>query len=290
MKRAKKTPRKRPSPPRPAPPRADGTSVEAGLEALRTGEPRDLEAAADRLRRALELSPADVGLARLLGEVLEATGERKEALSVLERVAKHAPRDADLLVELGYARLTVGDAPAARRAFERALSLRPKDALIRRPLAQIYESLGKTGLAAETLAAVPRETASPRLLGDLARLYLSLDRHREAEQVFRALATADPEHALLAQHGSTWCLIKLGDWRGALEVALEATRLDRFDLTTAFLAYAKDRLFTRVPDAGRRESELSERFLAELREHDEAHSGDEGGAAAGTGMEEVVGG
>jgi len=287
MKRAKKTPR---TPTRPAPRRADSTaSVEAGLQALRTGEPRDLQVAAGHLRRALELSPADVGLARLLSDVLEASGERQEALAALERVAKLAPSDADLLVELGYARLTVGDAPAARRAFERALSLRPNDALIRRPLAQIYESLGKTELAAQTLAAVPPETASPRLLGDLARLYLSVDRYAEAEQVFRALAAADPEHALLAQHGSTWCRIKRKDWRGALDVALEATRLDRFDLTTAFLAYAKDRLFTRVPDAERRESELKERLLAELREHEDLH-GEEGAPGERSVEEEVAGG
>jgi tetratricopeptide (TPR) repeat protein len=238
------------------------------------------------LRRAAELRPGDADSARRLSDALEERGDLKGAVAALERVAGGATRDADLLLDLGYARLNAGDTAGARGAFERALALRPADPVIRRPLAQIYESLGKPKQAAETLAAIPGAAASPRVLGDLARLYLGLKRYPEAEAACRALGSRDPDHALLAQHGATLCRIKRGDWRGALDVALTATRLDRFDLTTEFLAYAKDRLFYRVPDAERREAALTARFLAELREHDEAHAGDEGGEAAGTGMEE----
>jgi tetratricopeptide (TPR) repeat protein len=247
----------------------------AALQALRTGEARDLEAAADRLRAGVEADPSDARLARLLGEVLEAAGKPEQALAVLESAAKHSRGDADLLMVLGYARLAAGRTNEARRAFERALALRPADSVIRRPLAQVYESLGEAALAAETLAAIPRETASPRVLGDLTRLYLGSKRYREAEEACGALLATDPEHALLAQHGLTLCRIKRGDWRGALEMALTATRLDRFDLTTAFLAYARDRLFARVPDAAQREAELSERFLAELKEHQDQHGEDD---------------
>jgi tetratricopeptide (TPR) repeat protein len=254
-----------------------------GLQALRTGEARELESAADLLRAALEAAPGNARLARVLGNVLEAAGEPEQALAVLERAFKRSSGDADLLVELGYARLTMGETDAARKAFERALPLRPRDALIRQPLARIYELRGNTARAAETLAGIPQESFPPRLLGDLARLYLGLGRHREAEGVFRSLAAADPEHTLLAWHGTTWCLIKQGNWRGALEAALQATRLDRFDLTTALLAYAKDRLFTRVPDAAQREAELSERFLAELKEHEQLHAEDEAPVAGAAG-------
>ena len=238
------------------------------------------------LRRAAELAPRDAGIARRLSDTLEGAGEPKEARVALERAARNAGRDADLLVDLGYARLSDGDNAGARRAFERARALRPLDSLIRRPLAQIYETLGKPALAAEALAAIPTQDASPRVLGDLARLYLSLRRYREAEEACAGLKAHDPEHALLAQHGLTLCRIKRGDWRGALDVALTATRLDRFDLTTAFLAYAKDRLFGRVPDAARREAELEERFLAELREHEELHVPDEERAPSGAARSE----
>jgi Flp pilus assembly protein TadD len=242
-------------------------------DALRPGDA--LEVPAEHLRRAFELSPGNVGLARLLSDVLESAGEPQEALAVLEKASKHAPADAELLVELGYARLSNGDAAQARKAFERALSLRPRDILVRRPLAQIYESMGDAALAAETLAAIPQETASARLLGDLAILYLNLDRYQDAAGVFRRLQATDPDHVLLAQHGLTFCMIKSQNWRGALDVALETIKLDRFDLTTNFLAYAKDRLFSRVPDAERVEADLRERLIAELREHAEQHEEDE---------------
>jgi tetratricopeptide (TPR) repeat protein len=254
-----------------------------GLEALQAGEAGDLDAAAVRLRGALEESPADAALARLLCRVLAASGERREALAVLERAAKRSPKDADLLIDLGYARLAADQTDQALHAFQRALPLRPQDALIRQPMARIHEMRGEASLAAKALAGVPQQTASPRLLGDLARLYLGLGRHRQAEAVFRALEVVDPEHVLLARHGSTWCLIKQGNWRLALEASLEATRLDRFGMTTALLAYAKDRLFTRVPDAERREAELGERLLAELREHDELHAEDEEAGLGGAG-------
>lgn len=241
------------------------------------------------LRRAAELRPDDAAIARRLSDALEERGELKDAAAALERVAGRAKGDPDLLVDLAYARLTAGDGEGARRVFEKALAQRPADGLIRRPLAQIYESMGKRAEAARILAEIPREAASPRMLGDLARLYLGLKKYREAEEAFQALGTRDPEHAVLAQHGLTLCRIKRGDWRGALDVALAATRLDRFDLTTAFLAYATDRLFRRVPDAEQREAALTERLLRELREHDDAHAEDEGGAA-GSGQEEIVGG
>jgi Flp pilus assembly protein TadD len=242
-------------------------------DALRPGDA--LELPAEHLRRAFELSPANVGLARLLSDVLSAAGDSQEALAVLERASKSAPADAELLVELGYARLANGEAAPARKAFERALSLRPRDVLVRRPLAQIYEQMGHGALAAETLAAIPQESAGPRVLGDLAILYLNLERYQDAAAVFKRLLAVDPDQGLVAQHGLTFCMIKSQNWRGALDVALETIKLDRFDLTTNFLAYAKDRLFSRVPDAERVEKELRDRLIAELREHAEQHGEDE---------------
>ena len=234
----------------------------------------------DRKKRSSGRADPDVAAARRMGDALEESGEIEKAAAVLAKAAGRATRDAGLLMDLGYARLAAGDGAGARDAFERALTLRPADALIRRPLAQIYESMGKPAEAAAALAGISPEGASPRMLGDLARLYLGLKRYRQAEETCKALQRIDPEHALLAQHGMTLCRIKQGDWRGALDVALSATRLDRYDLTTAFLAYAKDRLFKSVPDAARREAELNERFLAELREHDVIHAEDEGTSGA----------
>jgi tetratricopeptide (TPR) repeat protein len=245
------------------------TEKKAVPDPLRPADALDLPV--EHLRRAFELSPANVGLARLLSDALEAAGDTAEAMAVLEKASRSAPGDVDLLVELGYARLANGDGAQARKAFERALAQRPRDARARRPLAQIQQSAGERALAAETLAGIPPEDATPRDLGDLALLYLDLDREGDAAAVFRRMMAADPDHALPAQHGLTFCMIKARNWRGALDVALATIKLDRFDLTTDFLAYAKDRLFSRVPDAERVEAELRRRLIAELREHADQH-------------------
>src|SRR5207237_77500 len=114
---------------------------------------------------------------------------------------------------------------------------------------------------------------------------LELERYAEAEAAFRRLAAVDPEHELVARHGQAWCRIRQGDWRGALEAALDMTRLDRYDLTTAFLAYARDRLFGSVSESDTREAELGERFRSEMLEHLEWHGQDAIPAAAREGAE-----
>jgi Flp pilus assembly protein TadD len=244
-----------------------------GTIAAETGE---FDRAAGQFRRALQLAPGDVAIARQLAEALEADGALSEAVGVLEEAVRREPNDASLLVDLGYVRMMSGDRQGAREAIERAAELRPEDTAIGRSLAQIYEALGEPAVAADILARLARDAASPRALNDLARLYLQLERYSDAEGVFRSLRKLDPANELLGQHGQTWCRIKKQDWRGALDVALSATRLDRYDLTTAFLTYARDRLFGSAPDAEQREAELGERLRAELYEHAELYSGDRG--------------
>jgi 8-oxo-dGTP pyrophosphatase MutT (NUDIX family) len=113
-------------------------------------------------------------------------------------------------------------------------------------------------LAAATFGVVAQALPTEPVLLDLARVNLSLGRYSEAEAAFRRLAELDPDRDLLAQHGRIWCRIKRRDWRGALQFALYVAKADRYDLTTALLAYAKDRLFTRVSDADAAARELLE--------------------------------
>jgi tetratricopeptide (TPR) repeat protein len=234
----------------------------------------DLEGALAHFRRAAGLAPADAAIAQELAETLEESGALPEAISVLESAAGHAADPAPLLVDLGYLRLEAGDNPGAREALERAASLRSGDPAIERALAQLYEAVGEPALAAERLAGAARAAPSAAALHDLARLNLQLERYAEAGAAFRRLALVDPDHELFARHGETWCYLKRSDWRGALEVALGAARLDRFDLTTAFLAYARDRLFTHIPDAAQHEAELGKRFYEEMSAHAELHGGE----------------
>jgi Flp pilus assembly protein TadD len=254
----------------------------AALHGAIAAEVGDFEGAADHYRRALERSPGDAAIARQLAEALAAGGAVSEAVGILEAAVQREPNDASLLTDLGYLRMMNGDRRGAREAIEHAAGLQPGESAIGQSLAQIYEALGEPARAVEILSRVAREAPSPRVLNELGRLYLQLEQYNEAEAVFRSLRTLDPSHDLLAEHGQAWCRIKKGDWRGALDVALSAARLDRYDLTTAFLSYAKDRLFGRVPDAAAREADLGERLRLEMRDHAEYHSVDRAMDESGT--------
>lgn len=242
-----------------------------GAVALDEGE---FDAAMEQLSRAIALAPAETSFRRQLGEAQAAGGDLAAAATTLDEAAKRAPDDVATLVDLAHVRQMLGDGAGARAAIERAAELAPNAASVQVALARIYESQGEAGLAAATFGAVARAQPSAPVLLDLARLELGQGRYREAEAAFRQLAALDPDRDLVAQHGRIWCRIKGGDWRGALQFALYVAKADRFDLTTALLAYAKDRLFTRVSadDAAAREAALSERFAAELGEQAELYS------------------
>lgn len=245
-----------------------------GALAAASGDTAAYEAAVDQIVARADDMPA---LVREMVDAVAAGAGASRARALLEAVARRVPEAPPMLVDLGYLRVIEGDAPGARAALERAAALAPGDPGISRALAQIYERVGELDLAAAALSQLARSAPSPAVLSELARLSLRLERPVEAEAAFRRLATLDPEHALFALHGQTWCRIRRGDWRGALEAALGATRLDRYDLTTAFLAYARDRLFTEAPDWEAHERELGERFQAELVEHAELHAEDASG-------------
>ncbi|HEY8599964.1 MAG TPA: tetratricopeptide repeat protein [Thermomicrobiales bacterium] len=181
-----------------------------------------------------------------------------------------------MLVDLAHVCQIIGDGAAARAAIERAAELQPGDPSIRLAQARLYESQGEVALAATACADLARLAPTPGILNNLARLYLAQGQYREADAIFRQLGTVDPEAELLARHGRIWCQLKRGDWRSALEQALGAARADRYDLTTALLAYARDRLFTRVPaeESAAREAALEARFGAELRDYAELYDAD----------------
>lgn len=230
--------------------------------------------------------PTDaVAIARRSGEELIRHGAWSEAATTLEQAAMLAPNDVDLLVDLGNAYMLSHDPAKARTAFERAAALRPEEYALQYSLAQIYQALGEPEIAAPVLLLMARRVSSPRLLSELTLLLFQLKRWSEAEKVFVQLQKLDPEHDLVVLHGRIWCHIQKRDWRSAFDVALETTRLDRYSLTTALLAYAKDRLFSRVPDALEQEAALGARVMAELRDHVDVHSTEDifGGLVAAKG-------
>ena len=254
-------------------PAAAAESVGAGLAALEAG---DFDAAVAQLTTAARLAPEAIAIGRQLGEAQAANGDLGGARATLDQLAARAPNDAAVLVDLAHVCQIVGDDAAARAAIERAAALQSDDPAIRLAQARLYESQGELALAVTTFAELARLTLAPGILTNLARLSLAQGQFRGADTIFRQLGALDPEAELVARHGRIWCQLRRGDWRSALEQALGAARADRYDLTTALLAYARDRLFTRVPqdEITTREAALEARFAAEMREYAELYDAD----------------
>jgi Flp pilus assembly protein TadD len=223
-------------------------------------------------RTAMRLSPREKGFTRQFVEFLQTAGRLNEAVELLEDLTRKDAPEADLLVDLGYVRLANGDRTGARKAMERAAALQPENRAILYSLAQMYAATGQPAQAAKILSEKFGEQASPRLLNELAGLLLHLERYDQAELTFRALGKRDATAELMVAHGIIWSRIRRSDWRGALDVALSATRLDRHGVTTQFLTYAKDRLFRQPPNASEREAELLLHLRDEMQEYTELHA------------------
>lgn len=250
----------------------------AGLRGAVAAAAGDIDGGLAHFERGLAQAPDGIRaeVVRRTVEALVAGGSVQQATRLLTEMSRRMPEPgkAPTLVDLAYLRMVNGDSEGARAAASEALSLSGGAPQVAWSAARLLEATGAPESAAEALSRLQEGLEIPGPSADLARLYLQLGRYTEAERAFRRLRQLDPDNQLLAQHGMTWCRIKKGDWRGALESALTATRLDRFDLTTRFLAYAKDRLFGQVPDAAQRERDLGESFLAELRDYAELHAGE----------------
>ena len=228
--------------------------------------------AENHFRTAMRLSPREKGFARQFVEFLQTAGRLNEAVALLEDLTRKDPPEADLLIDLGYVRLASGDRIGARKAVERAAALQRDNKAIQYSLAQMYAAIGQPAQAAKVLSEKFGDQASPRVLNELAGLLLHLERYDEAELTFRALGKRDSTAELMVDHGIIWSRIRRSDWRGALDVALNATRLDRHGVTTQFLTYAKDRLFRQPPNAPEREVELLQHLRDEMREYAELHA------------------
>jgi len=220
----------------------------------------------------MRLSPREREFARQYVEVLQTAARLSEAIELLEDLTRKDPGEVDLFVDLAYARLANGDHDGARKAIERAAALQPDTKRVQYSLAQMYEAIGQPAQAAEVLSKKFGDEASPRVLNELAGLLLHLERYAEAEATFRRLGERDALAEVMVGHGIMWSRIKRSDWRGALEVALDASRLDRQGVTTQFLAYAKDRLFRRPPNAAETEAELLRRLRHEMQDYEALHA------------------
>lgn len=203
-------------------------------------EEGDIKASSEAFAKVLELSPDDTGAMVHLAHARHAMGQTGEAIKLLTRAAELLPDRVDIMRSLvGMAR-TTGDVAGALAGAQKLSDADPKD----------------------VLAAL-----------DVAELLLATGRHKEAAAAFYKLRTADADegHEVFACHGQAEALVKAENWRLALDTVIDATRVDRHQLTTDLLAFIAAKLFGEADREAKPWDELAASLAEERAEHRRMH-------------------
>jgi tetratricopeptide (TPR) repeat protein len=243
-----------------------------GMALIELDRPEDAVAP---LNEATSAAPDNPAAWRHFGIALLSTGDRKAALSALQRALRLQPDDVSVLIDVGNLLFGLERPDEALETLERARRLAVGDRPILRNLVDMYASVNRREEALRTTREIldlrPDDVVA---CCDAAALCLQLERFDEAADLFRTLRRIDPsqDHELYAVHGLVMTEIRRGDWRRAMDFVIEATRLDRSDLTTNFLACISGRLFGTSALAQVPLADLVTRFETGQREHRRLHA------------------
>jgi tetratricopeptide (TPR) repeat protein len=169
-----------------------------------------------------------------------AEGDAPAAASALQAILRHDPDDVDALVALGHLDHRAGREQDAVGRLERAAQLRPEDPAVVRNLLDLHRLAGhRRDAAAWAERLVALRPTDPLALLDLAELHLALGEHAAARATFARLrdASAGAGRGIVAVHGMVEAEVLAGHLRAALDLAVDATGLDRTPLTTDLLAF-----------------------------------------------------
>jgi tetratricopeptide (TPR) repeat protein len=242
----------------------------AGLSGIELDDPE----AIGYLQKVTEITPDDPDAWRELGGSLTMSGRLDEAGAAFRKATELRPSDTRVLVDLGHVVLGSGQVEEALPYFEQAREHEPGNTEALPALVEVYRRAGRLedGLAvAKELSDVRPDDVVAAL--DVADLALELDRLDEAEAACRRARGADddPEHEVFLLHALIELEIRRERWRRALDLAVEATRVDRLGRTTDVLAFVVAQVFGE-PDRPAPPREEVERALADSRaEHRRLH-------------------
>jgi tetratricopeptide (TPR) repeat protein len=240
----------------------------------KSGSELDLPDAAEYLSKAVELEPGNADAWRELGDAFLNDGRMKDATAAFRQAVELRPNDVGSLVQLAHAAYAAGDPEDAIGAIRQAVERDPNSLGARRALLEIYRAAKRPDdalAAAEELAESDPNDALAAL--DVAELYLTLDHPVDASSAFARLRKIDddPEHEIYAIHGMIEAEIRRERWRRALDLAIEATRIDRLGRTTDVLAYVVAQVFGPADRPSPTREEVDEGLAASRAEHRRLH-------------------
>ena len=228
-----------------------------------------------QLEQAVAADPDNVDVLRDLADALLAEGRVEEAVLAVKRVVELQPGDAAALVDLAHAVHASGHIEAAIAYLEQTLEHDVGNIPALRGLVGMYR---ETGRLEEALAA-GRKVISYRpedvmTAIDVAELALALDRMGDAVEAFRWVRDVDdePDHEVYAVHGMIEAEMRRERWRVALDLAVDATRVDRFGRTTDVLAYIVTQVFGAADRPAPSRRDVDDALLASREEHRRLHA------------------
>ena len=242
----------------------------AGLSGLELDDPD----AIDYLQKATSVAPDDADAWRELGGALTLSGRLQEAGAAFRRATELRPSDTRVLVDLGHVVLGTGQVEEALPYFEQARVHEPGNTEALPALVEVYRRAGRLDdglVAAKELSDARPDDVVAAL--DVADLALDLDRLDDAEAAFRRARGADddPEHEVYLLHALIEIEIRRERWRSALDLAVDATRVDRLGRTTDVLAFVVAQVFGEPDRPAPPREDVESALAASRAEHRRLH-------------------
>jgi tetratricopeptide (TPR) repeat protein len=234
----------------------------------------DLEDATTYLRQAVDLEPENADAWRDLAEAFLYRNRLSDAMEAIRQAVELQPEEGSGLVDLGLSAYASGQVEEAVSYLTQAVERDPGSVAARRALVDVLRAAGRPEealKAAEHLLQLEPDDVLATL--DVAELSLELGRPEAATAEFARLGAIDedPEHEVYAFHGMIQAAIQRENWRRALDLAIEATRVDRLGRTTDLLAYVVTRVFGDADRPAPSRQEVDEALAASIAEHRRLH-------------------
>ena len=231
--------------------------------------------AVGRLELAVGADPENPDGWRDLADALLAEGRIEDASNAIKQAVERRPDDVALLVDLAHVAHASGQSEVAISTLEQVLELDFGNVAALRGLVGMYREADRLEdalrVGRKVVAYRPEDVLTAL---DVAELTLALDRTEEAVEAFRWLRDIDdePDHEVYAVHGMIEAELRRERWRVALDLAVDATRVDRFGRTTDILAYAVTQVFGAGDRPAPSRRDVDDALAASRDEHRRLHA------------------
>jgi tetratricopeptide (TPR) repeat protein len=234
----------------------------------------DLDDGIAYLRKVVELAPDDPEAWRDLAQALISAGGTTEAADALREVVRHRPRETVARIDLAHLVYALGQADEAIGLLLQVLEVEPGNLAALRALVEMYRDVNNLVAALGAAEGITRQQPDDVVAKlDAAQLNLALGNYTVAAAEYARLRTldAEPQHLAYAYHGLIHVELQRSNWRRALDHAIDATRVDRDELTTQLLAFTAARLFGDTHGETLTQAEVEAVLTAEHLEHRRQH-------------------